>query len=84
MKHTPKAIAGSTLADRIIDREDVDSHDFSMVVNDDRTPIESVGSVWFVIDWPEHCVTGQHLGDATIHGPYTEAEAMEFPGVELY
>jgi hypothetical protein len=48
------------------------------VLDDDGCIRDDVNGMWFVTQWPDHCVTEQHLGDATIHGPFaTEAEATE-------
>jgi len=85
-KHTPKVFSGSTLANRIIASEQIEDHDFSMVVTDDGEVVDGVDEQFFVVQWPDHCVTEQHLGDATISEAYaTEADAIaDNPGAELY
>ena len=77
MKHKPELYTGRQLANRILDHEQTDCHDFSVILDDDDNPREELYASFFVCDWPEHCVTTQHLGDATIHGPYeSESEAL--------
>ena len=35
---------------------------------------------YFVVDWPEHAITRQHIGDAYIDGPYTKDDAESIVG----
>ena len=86
MKHTPKVFSGTALANRILASENIDDHDFSMVVTDDRKKVTGVENKVYVVEWPEHCTTEQHLGDATIFDAYdTVAEALSaYPNAELY
>lgn len=86
MKHKPELYTGRQLADRVLGKEESGVHDFSCIVDDDNNPREELYDSFFVIEWPEHCVTRQHLGDASIHGPYeTESEALSIhPGAEQY
>lgn len=85
-KHTPKVFSGHGLANRIAEHEEIDQHDFSMIMDDDGDIVEGAANKWFVVQWPDHCTTEQHLGDAYISDPYaTEDEAIaDNPGAELY
>lgn len=74
MKHEPQITTGKSLCDRILANEQLDNHDWSDVLDDEHNLIESVMPKFFVVVWPEHCVTTQHLGDASIHGPYVTVE----------
>ena len=86
MKHKPEVYSGRQLINRIMDHEQIADHDFSSVIGDDDEPIESAYDQFFVVCWPEHCITRHSLGDASIHGPYeSESEAMScHDGAELY
>lgn len=43
------------------------------------TAIQHAAGQWFACVWGDNCVTTQHLGDATIYGPFaTEDEAAEY------
>jgi len=70
MKHEPQIITGEELANRVIDSEEIEDHDYSMVVSDDGEVVDGVSNKWFSVQWPEHCITKQHLGDAWISGPF--------------
>jgi hypothetical protein len=80
MKHKPQkpqVISGEELANRIIASEQIDDHDFSMAVSDAGDILDGVASKYFVVQWPEHCVTTQHLGDAAISEAFdTKGEAI--------
>lgn len=86
MKHTPKVFSGGALANRIIASEQIEDHDFSMVVTDDGEAVDGIEELFFVVQWPDCCTTEQHLGDATISDGYgTAAEALSaYPNAELY
>lgn len=78
-KHAPEIISAEDLAARIFDRETLDGHDFSAVVDDDCNLQPEAAGKHFVLQWPDHCVTKQHLGDASIIGPFdSSVEAEEY------
>lgn len=75
MKHRPRIISHRSLLDRIVGENDPTEYpDFIDADGEIRNPA-SVG--WYILDWPEHCVTSHHLGDATIHGPYATEEIAQ-------
>jgi len=77
MKHKLQVLSGRQIVDRIWDHEDISA--FPQFIDSDGEAKEEVYDQFFVCDWPEHCTTTQHLGDATIHGPYeSRSEAMSF------
>ena len=78
-KHAPQIVEASRLADVALDQCDGEFSRFSEVLtNDGDFKVEPKGQ-WFACVWGENCVTTQHLGDATIHGPFaTEEEAAEY------
>jgi len=78
-KHAPQIVEASRLADVALDQCDGEFSRFSEVLtNDGDFKVELKGQ-WFACVWGENCVTTQHLGDATIHGPFaTEEEAAEY------
>lgn len=85
MKHKPEMVSAEALADRIFrEVDDPENHDFDSVVDDDYNLLEVAEGKQFVLVWPEHSITRQYLGDASIHGPYdSPEEAKEYhPGME--
>lgn len=76
-KFEPKVISGTKLADMACDQF-CDAGQFDFILDSDGEVLEGLLSEWFVIQWPDHCTTEQHLGDAYVYGPYgSEQEAEE-------
>ena len=73
-RHTPRIYTAAYVIDRALAHND--PTDFPEIIGADGEPRSEIAGKWFVLDWPDHCVTCSHLNDATIHGPYaTEDEA---------
>lgn len=84
MKHKPQVMSGRQLVNLVCD-QDLESK-YQHLFNEEGDPVGSVYDNFFVAEWPECCVTMQHLSDATVHGPYeSESEAMScHDGAEIY
>ena len=67
-----QVIQGKDLINRILNYED--SEDFDIGQYEEEK--------YYILDWPDHCVTDQHLNDACIRGPYKKEECDEI--VNLY
>lgn len=75
-KFAPSVVSAVDLANFAADQCN-DPGDFPQLFTDDFVVRPEIVGKWFVTQWPDHCVTQQHLGDATIYGPYdTQAEAL--------
>lgn len=83
-KHAPQVLSGRQLVNLICD-QNLESQHHSFF-NGEGDPVGSVYDHFFVAEWPDCCVTTQHLADASIHGPYeSESEAMScHDGAEMY
>lgn len=80
-RHEPKIFEASQLADVASDQCDGNFAPFSQVLTNDGDFREETKGQWFACVWGDNCVTTQHLGDATIHGPFaTKDEAAEDHG----
>jgi hypothetical protein len=72
-----EVISGNALANRILNHDgNLDGFDDSLVISDDGTARDGIGSQWFTLTWGNHCVS-KHLGDATISGPFLSEEEAE-------
>mgnify|MGYP007062849043 CR=1 FL=1 len=78
MKHKPQIVQASRLADVACEQCDGEYQRFPEVLTTFGEFKTEAKGKWFACVWGDNCVTTQHLGDATIHGPYdTEVEAKE-------
>lgn len=48
-----------------------------LVFDDDGNTIGSKDD-YFVVSWPEHAITRQHIGDASVSGPYSRYVAESY------
>ena len=72
-----EVINGKSLANRILNHDgDLDGFDDSLVLGNDGTARDGIGSQWFTLNWGNHCVS-HHLGDAMINGPFDSESAAE-------
>jgi hypothetical protein len=78
-KHKPQIVQGSQLADAAWDQCDGQFSRFSEVLTAEGDFKTETRDQWFACVWGHNCVTTQHLGDASIHGPFdTAAEAEDY------
>lgn len=84
MKHNPQVLSGRQLINRICDESAEDTH--GQFFTSEGDPVGHVYDRFYVAEWPECCITTQHIVDAAIHGPYeSESEAMScHDGAEVY
>lgn len=83
MKFPPHVVHGEKLAGMACDQLYA-AGDFPEVLTPDGEAREDSFDSWFVVQWPDFCVTEKHLGDATIHGPYdSQAEAARAWDIDL-
>lgn len=82
--HKPKVLSGRQLVNAVCD-QDLERQ-YGHLFSSEGDPIGGVYDQFFVAEWPECCVTTQHLIDATVHGPYeSESEAMScHDAAEMY
>lgn len=73
MKHALEVCWAENLVNMAIDQMN-DPSDFPMLLNADARMLPELAGKLMVAQWPEHCVTKQHLFDANIFGPYETEE----------